>query len=313
MEGTRPLEGAEGSEPPAEVGDDKIPSVRIFDKRPRSRDFDREIFPSEGGYLVEFSNQGGKHHENPNPPNLRKRRMTCLVSEDGGCENVTDNQTGLCSDHNYKKGRPRVILIHWADWIGRIIPPGRRREDCLTWAPAHLSIIERFVVWTQSEEEQRQPRLKKLDGFVSDLMSTIKGNTPDSTTLQRDLESSSGAMAAQVVSNAREVVNRNFPSEEYASVSVGDWSYKPRELDESVKLGSVPIRTMAALLFLGVASEEANRGDLWTYLQCGRRQEEAKRASVYMPMAYYYLRAHLGATKNMATQSVRQPGSRSLA
>ncbi len=270
---------------------EKTQDVVLDASRKRLRDFDGPML-EEGGYTVEFSNRGAKVHYDPNPANPRKRSVGCIFP---GCGRPTSSLSSLCALHSQKKGRPKVKRAHWADWIGRVIPPGMTREQCLTWAPAHDKLIEILVSWMK---EDREARFTRLDGFVFDLIKELSGNVPDSTTLERDLESN-GTMATDLVQSMKAVVDRNYPPEQFEGVVTDGGTYN------KVRLSRIPIRVVAALLVTGVASEEANRGDLWAYSRAGK-PGSSKRASVFMPMAYYFLRAHTAATKTQARQSVRR-------
>jgi hypothetical protein len=276
----------------------KPPPIVLDESRPLSASFDALVL-SEGGYKVEFSNQGKKPHDNPAPANPGKQNIPCILLPLNGCPNMTSRKDGLCRDHAPKKGeaRPKVIRRHWADWIGRIIPPGMSREQCLTWAPAHVTTIEKLIEWMQADKKAREV---VLEGLVSDLMESLKGKVPDSTTMENDLEDpkSRGAMASGIVRLTKKIVNAHFPQTRYGGEVVKAWKYN------KVRMENIPVRVLGALLVLGVASEEANRGDLWAHTRTGR-PSASKRASVFMPMAYYYLRVHLGATRTQAGQSIR--------
>ena len=275
------------------------PPIVLDESRPLSAYFDALVL-SEAGYKVEFSNRGKKPHDNPAPANPDKEDMPCILSPLNGCPNRTSRTDGLCRNHAPKEeeSRPKVVRRHWADWIGRIIPPGMSREQCLTWAPAHVTTIEKLIEWMEADRKAREAA---LEGFVTDLMGSLKGKVPDSTTMQGDLEDpkSHGAMASDIVRRTKKMVNAHFPAARYAGeVAEKPWKYN------KVKMEKIPVRVLGALLMLGVASEEANRGDLWAYTKMGR-PSASSRASVYMPMAYYYLRVHLGATRSQAGQSIR--------
>lgn len=255
-------------------------------------DFDQPLL-IENDYTVEFSNRGEKVHYDPNPVNLRKSTMACIFP---GCGRLTNRIDGLCADHCQKPGRndvPKVYRAHWADWIGRIIPPGMNREKCLTWAPPHIKFIEILVSW---KDETGRPR-SELDPFIIDLMTKISGSVYDSTTLQKDWETK-GPKAAEMTNLAKRIVDDNFPENEYSSVKTEGKKYN------NVALRDLPIRIAAACLVIGVVSEEANRGDLWCYTSMGK-PNQSKRASVYMPMAYYLLRRYTPANTVQARQSIR--------
>lgn len=261
--------------------------------RQRLADFDTAVV-SEAGYVVEFSNKGRKNHFNPNPVKLDARPVACLYPK---CGRLARRADGLCTLHCPKKGekRPKVQRVHWADWIGRVIPPGKTREECLTWAPAHDKLIEIMITWMK---EDKASRFEIVDAFVFDLMKRLAGNVPDSTTLQRDIENH-GIRTMELAELMKRVVDANFPESRFLSVTTDGGNY------QKTQLRNMPIRVVAALLVTGVASEEANRGDLWAYTQMGK-PNSSKRASVFMPMAYYFLRAYTEATKGQARQSIRR-------
>lgn len=286
---SRPLVGVSLSS--GSTSSEKTQDVVLDASRRRLRDFD-ELMLSEGGYAVEFSNRGKKVHYDPNPANPRKKTVGCIFPE---CGRQTSSLSSLCSLHAWKKGRAKLKRAHWADWIGRVVPPGMTREECLTWAPAHDKLIEILVSWMK---EDRDARFKKLDAFVFDLIKELSGNVPDSTTLQRDWEAD-GTLATDLVQVMKAIVDRQFPLERFSGVVTDGGTYN------GVKLSRTPVRVVAALLVTGVASEEANRGDLWAYSKAGK-PGSSKRASVFMPMAYYFLRAYTAATKTQARQSIRR-------
>jgi len=165
----------------------------------------------------------------------------------------------------------------------------------MTWAPAHDKLIEIMISWMK---EDKATRFKLVDGFAFDLMKRLAGNVPDSTTLQRDAENH-GTKANELVELMKGVVDADFPELQFAGVTTDGGVY------QKTRMEAMPIRVVAALLITGVASEEANRGDLWAYTQMGK-PNSSKRASVYMPMAYYFLRAYTEATKSQARQSIRR-------
>ena len=226
--------------------------------------------------------------------------MDCVLKDYPGinCGNASKRLDGLCKQHAVK-GQPKVLRKHWADWIGRLITPGRTREECLAWAPAHGKLIEILVGWADGNKAKKDA----LDNFVYDTMDKLKGTVPDSTWLQDDAENGGGKESDRLAKMAIDTVEKWFPVGVYADAVTDGGSYKHRG-DPKISLKDIPIRVVAALLFLGIVSEEANRSDLWAYTKLGKAKS-SKRASVYMPLAYYFLRAHLGATKTQATQSVR--------
>jgi len=246
--------------------------------------FDR-LALGEGGYTVEFSNRGGKRKNNPTIVNLERREVHCGIE---GCGNTTKNQDSVCRSCKKKKEK----LKHTVDWVGRIIPEDKTREECLTWAPAHSEITEVLVRWMKEVPEKRQ---SVMDAFINDLLDNIVGRIPDATTLQKDYESGSGDPQS-VVNMAKEVVDRHFPRGMTDEV---DWLYEGKYKE----LKKIPVRIVAILLAIAFASEESNRGDL--YFWKNKNQEgRSKYASAFMSAAYYLLRRY-GATETQAKMSVR--------
>lgn len=270
----------------------------------------------EYGYTVELSNGGGLRKENPAPANLQKRDMRCLFT---GCQKHTTNKSGLCTKHNklfddYNKRRKTKEfknqpierrnrlddqwpgLIHSKDWLGRLITPGKTREDCLTDAPRHSDITEALVNWMN---KSGSGRIKKMDAFIQDVLKRVVGNVPDATTLQKNVNSRiRGTMTPKkLVKMTKDLVIKHFPKNEFGRTKVDFGRYKQREIKD------LPIRVAAALLVLAYACEEANRGDFWF----SRRHPSYKprRGSAYMPSVYYFLRRHTNANKEQARMCLK--------
>ena len=274
----------------------------LYESRLPSTEIDIPVL-SKDGWAAEFSNQGDKKHYNPSPVRLTEEPITCVLKDYPAirCPNPSNRLDGLCKEHAPKKGRPKVLRKHWADWIGRLITPGRERKDCLAWAPAHGKMTEILLLWSASDKVKRAA----LEGFVSDIRDKLKGKVPDSTVLEEDAENheEKDSEAFRLAMMARDSVDEWFPSETYGDEVTDGKTYKHRK-DPKVSLKDIPVRVVAALLFLGVVSEEANRSDLWAYSKAGRAKS-SKRASVFMPLSYYWLRAHHGANPTQASQSIR--------
>ena len=250
--------------------------------------------PSEV-YILELSNRGGKQHENPTPVNFRGATIGCRVA---GCPKRTRSLMGFCTEHNSKKN---LWPKHKADWIGRLIPPGYTREQCLTDAPAHFVIAEMLVKWMGKDPHKRE----RMDAFVSDLLDgplevRIAENIPDATTLQENLESNvEGPESPEaIVERIRAGVDKHFPASDFDRTVLDGPTYRKKPL------ARIPIRIVAAMLVTAYAAEESNRGDAW-YIRKHDVKSEPKRASAYMPSVYYLLRRHTGASEGQARMSLK--------
>jgi hypothetical protein len=268
------------------------------------KEFDAPILPRglplqsnipSAAYLLEFSNRGKKQHENPTPVNFKSEKIKCRVD---GCPRLTSSILGICTEHKAKK---KLWPKHTADWIGRLIPPGFTREQCLTDAPAHFTIMEILVQWMGKDQNRRA----RMDSFISDLLDgpsevRIAESIPDSTSLQEYLET--GAMGEDapqgIVEKIGRAVDLHFPASEFDGTLLEGPNYRGRAL----KL--IPIRIVAAMLVAAYAAEEANRGDAW-YVKKHQVKTEPKRASAYMPSVYYFLRRYTGASPAQARMSLK--------
>lgn len=277
-------------------------------------DYDAVVL-EEGGYVVELSNRGSLRKWNPAPANVKKASIKCLFAE---CHKLTTNKSGLCSEHskeykrykesrkgkewkNYSKEKKNQLddkwpgLIHSKDWLGRLIPPGKTRGDCLTDAPRHTAIAEALVKWMGQDEN----RLDVMDGFIRDVLERIVGNVPHATQLQDNYEgkSNEGMTPEDIVNMSRELVDKHFPKSTFGETRLGFGVYKGREIND------LPIRIAAALLILAYACEESNRGDYWFALK--NPEYKPRQGSAYMPSVYYFLRRHTRATVEQATMCLK--------
>jgi hypothetical protein len=66
---------------------------------------------------------------------------------------------------------------------------------------------------------------------------------------------------------------------------------------------TVPVKVVAAMLALGFAAEEANRGDYWFSKEVLGQPEKSHYASAYMSATYYFLR-RAGANVDQATMTI---------
>lgn len=267
-------------------------------------EFDESVLPSRSllppntpskEYILEFSNRGGKQHEDPTPVNFRGASIGCRVA---GCPKTTRSLMGFCPEHNSKK---KLWPKHKADWIGRLIPPGYTREQCLTDAPAHFTIAEMLIKWMDKDPAKRA----RMDAFVSDLLDgspdvRIAESIPDATTLQKNLEDKVVGLDSPkgVVEKIRRAVDKHFPESDFGSTVLDGPTYRKKSL------ARIPIRIVAAMLVTAYAAEESNRGDAW-YIRKHDVKSEPKRASAYMPSVYYLLRRHTGASEGQARMSLK--------
>jgi len=248
----------------------------------------------EGGFIVEFSNQGSLPKMNPNPVNYSKVKMRCRHA---GCGKQTKALYGLCTKHSTHTGdRPR----HTVDWIGRLIPPGYTRAQCLTDAPPHWQITETLITWMNGHPD----RVKLMDVFISDLLDGselgVVGNIPDATTLQANFATNQTGEESPntIVDHIKELVEKHFPKTKFETVLIDAGTYRDKSIN------GMPIRVAVALLVTAFVCEESNRGDLWF---CKKYLDETKSkyASAYMSSVYYLLRRHTKATPTQAEVSLR--------
>lgn len=270
-----------------------------------------EIILSEGGYALEFSNVGRLPKGNPNPINYEGKECICkseerYIDKNGqeayrptGCKNVTKSIFGVCKDHKKAKFRP----LHSVDWIGRIIPPGYTREDCLTDAPAHWYITEMLVKWMGTDKLH----MNTMDKFIADLLDGnelgIVAKIPDATTLEFNLENGINGEESPlgVVKKIKELIDMHFPKEKFGEITLDGGMY------HSKSLKNVPIRIIAGLLAVASACEESNRGDAWFYAKHKEylSKKKPRQASAYMSSVYYFLRRYTKATEAQARMSLK--------
>ncbi len=253
---------------------------------PGKGDYDKIVI-EEGGFVVELSNRGGKKKFNPNPVNYKKDSVRCRYE---GCNETTRNLMALCSEHKKSK------ISHTKDWLGRVIPPGYGREQCLTDAPAHSVITEMLIKWMGDDKDRRT----RMDHFISDILEEVVGKIPDATTLQENLDGNmKGIMIPDdLVRLAHGLVDTHFPFEEFKDIELQGPNYKGK------RLADIPIRVVAALLVIAFICEESNRGDLW-FCSRYRKPENSKYASAYMPSVYYFLRRYTKANEKQARMSLK--------
>ena len=248
------------------------------------RDYDKVIL-SEGRFIVELSNRGKRPKRNPNPLNLNRDKMKCRYR---GCKDHTNRMSGFCKKH------AKEHMLHTKDWLGRLIPSGHTRKNCLIYAPSHSQMIEAFIGWMSNDAE----RTKVVDSFILDIIKKVHGNVPDATVLQQNLNGKISEILSPdgLVRLILLLVDEHFPSNKYKGTTLDFKKYK------GIALNNLPIRIAAALLIAGLACEEVNRGDAWF---CKAHNRKMQYANIFMPTGYYFLRRYAGATPGEAKMALK--------
>jgi hypothetical protein len=241
-----------------------------------------KIVLKEGGYTVELTNQGNKLMFNPNPQNIEKNEVKCIVD---GCNETTRNMYALCTEHNKEK---KNNCRHTADWFGRVIPLNCTREDVQNDVLPHSKITEILIKWMNNEEKKRI-----MDDFINDVLKSIVGEVPDATTLQKNLNGELEYVMTpnDLIEMVKNIIDRHFPKNVYDVVKLDGGKFKNKSLSK------IPIRIAAALLILAWACEESNRGDA---LFCKVHDRKSKYGNAYMPSVYYFLRRYTNASEEQA-------------
>jgi len=293
-------------------------------------------------YRVVLTNTGEKPKFNPNKLNFYVTKTTrvfsrCLVSD---CKKKTSskgNFQGLCQGKNHKhleaiEGNPEditnpIYYLRYTHNDGHLVTEGpmdyataraRQNSDIRVWGPAPMNRLDHFVDWVGvlkeegSTKEMFAPwhagpsefllawmgeddnRGHKVDDFVRDVLkNAIVGHTKDSTTLQLEYERG-GLGPKEVCQAVSKAVEQHFQDTNDAA----DWKWNDLVFPE------VPIKVAAAMLAIGFAAEEANRGDYWFSKEVLGQPSKSDYASAYMSSTYYFLR-RAGATSKQAQMSQR--------
>jgi len=241
-------------------------------------DYDGEVL-NEEGYVAEFSNKGEKRKPNPNYFNLEKKEMKCLAEN---CSNRTKSVRCMCSKH----GKLNDYPLHDRDWIGRIIPPGKSRDEFKTWALPHNQIAILLIKWIRGDEKKG----KQMDDFMDNILLRFHKKVPDATTLQKNLEGqkNEGMHPDDVVRITKELIDRYFPSKPYENQYIEN-----TEKFRDTPLHNLPFRILLATQVLALVCEESNRGDA---CMCAKLNLEPKYANMFMPLLGYLL-MRKGATR----------------
>ena len=242
----------------------------------------RTTIISEGGFSVEFANDGVIPKYNPFPTNKARNEVDCVFP---GCKNKTNNQERLCKEHNTPKNR-KAYHLHLKDWVGRL-----NHE----YVPSFTDMLEPIIQWSERDKEKE----KTTDAFILDLIKTVHAKVPDATTLQNKYKGEKiDEMAPDDIAAAiKSLTDRNFPAEKFRNSVV----HLRKPLGKS-SIKELPIRVLAALLATGVTCEEINRGDARYVLL---HKSKRRFANVFMPLAYYFIRRYAGATPEEAKKSVK--------
>lgn len=213
------------------------------------------------------------------------------VIQEGGYTVEFSNRGALAKKHAFEGTE------HDVDWIGRFIPPGRTRDECLRFAPKHDFYIELILRWAK----QDQRRLALVDGFFYDMLKRIVGNIPDSSALQRaylgasreeekDYRGSGIKTPDDVIHLIIDLVDRHFPPKEFGSVLLTGKISERSKSPIKGELKDIPLRVLAAIWAIAFACEEANQGDLW-YAKVYKNGKGSTRTGCVMSSGWYlYLR-----------------------
>lgn len=260
--------------------------------------FDETAFEEEG-FRVVLTNRGKDPKSPPlrlRYPNHEKETVECGME---GCSETTYSFTGLCADHRKTKNK---YADHTADWVSQLIPPGYTREDVEGMIETHRDIA--YLLWDWAKGEPN--RLEVLDAFIlEDAARKIPGKIPDATSLQDCLGESDKKdhpCPPDFLEWTRTSVNEHFPESEYQKVYLpGD---KKEVDDETVEWDQLPIRVAAALYYLALICEEANRGDEW-YKEYHGVDKRSVMAGAFMPVGFYLFLRYTGASKEKVNTILR--------
>lgn len=263
-------------------------------------DYDKEVL-REGNYIVELSNRGELNKHNPNFYNPEKKLVKCVakwkynkekkILEPISCESLIRSPRCVCSKHDKLKCYP----LHLKDWLGRIIPPGKTREECKTWALPHHYITRLLVDWIGKDANKGE----MVDLFIDEIISKLHTKIPDATTFQKILEGKikEGMHPDEFAKITKELVDAYFPEDKFEGVLLDGKRIKFK----GMILGNVPIRVIAASMVLALGCEESNRGDA---RGCSLNGLESRYANIFMPLGLYLLRRK-GALESEARISIR--------
>ncbi|MBM3200653.1 hypothetical protein FJZ53_06965 [Candidatus Woesearchaeota archaeon] len=263
------------------------------------KDYDKEVL-REDGYTVELSNEGDLKKHNPNFYNPNKETVPCVAEWEHektsntwkqiSCKRMTKSPFCVCSNHKSLKNYP----LHEKDWLGRVILPGKTREECRTWALPHHYITRLLVGWIGKDAN----RSEMVDLFIDEIIGKLHTKIPDATTLQKIFEGKSQGMHPdEFVKITKELTDAYFPEDKFGGVLLDGKRIKFKKMI----LGNVPIRVIASSMVLALGCEESNRGDARGCLLNGL---EPRYANIFMPLGLYLLRRK-GASESEARISIR--------
>lgn len=265
----------------------------------------QEVVYNQSGFQVVLSNEGEETKRSPHRlryPNPDGETVSCPVED---CSETTTSQTGLCGNH---RSVSRKYMDHPVDWIAELVPPNSEPGDIDETVLTHLEVTEHLFDWVGDDEiDDEEARLAALDSFVLNRVEPeIPGEVPDATALQRLNEGEAVPDARpvdEIVQQARDAVGEIFETDAWEDTTV------PVEETES-ETDAIPITVAAALYYVSMVCEEANRGDAW-YIENGEWKHSLKvsreRAGAYMPLGFYLTLRYTDAPVSAAKQVVR-PG-----
>lgn len=256
-----------------------------------------ETVHERDGYRVVLSNQGERTKTAPHRLRFPNPDGVEVACGEGGCEEVTTSQTGLCQEHRGEK-----YADHPVDWVAELVPPGREPGNMDETLLTHLDVTRYLIDWAGDDEE----RFQTLDAFVIHrIAEEIPARVPDATALQEELEregTDDAPTLHRFIERAHEAVEDTFVSDGWADSTV---TVRPRDQDDDIDL---PVTVAAHLYYMALLCEESNRGDAW-YVYNVEPEHSLKvdigRAGAYMPLAFYLLLRFTDAPVAAAQQAIR--------
>ncbi|WEU40865.1 MAG: hypothetical protein OdinLCB4_002835 [Candidatus Odinarchaeum yellowstonii] len=268
-----------------------------------------KLILEENGFRVYFSNKGEELKEDPlwNKRRVKsKNKQQCNIDKlkkGEKCSRLSSFE--LCQEH-----RKKFLTTHPVDWIGYFTPPSnilsildetihkKIDSEQILLVPMHSWIIERIIQFINNNPEYE----KTVDDFMKDIQRNIPGKIPDSTSLQESLMSNKNGDAEldDIMKKAQDTIEKNFPADKFKGINVPicRFSIKNKTKAEKIKnneekfvsfeIPNLPVRIAAALIYLGMIAEEANRGDAWFRKQY--HLGEPKRAGAHFAYSVYVLR-----------------------
>lgn len=201
---------------------------------------------------------------------------------------------------------------HPCDWIATVAPPGYSPSDVREDIHDFFFITQTLVEWTEDAgtEEENTNRRDVFDSFVHDYIEDeIPGKIPDSTALQKvvvgDSEELDGPFSNgvdDILNRATATVDSVFPAEDYRDERL---SISMDIADNDKNSYNVPLRIVAGLYYLGLACEEANRGDRWYITHKMAEGKSPRAAGAYMTLGHYVMFRYTDAPQQAVRMTVK--------